>query len=78
MSSGGRSYWLYVLSLGRESVDRVYVPMDEHETEEGARRTLSRSKRRRVLYVLECHPTSYWQALYEREGSPFKQRRRRR
>lgn len=64
------SYHLFVLSAGKEGVERVYVPHTEQSREE-AEKTLKRSQRKRVIGYKLCRPSSWYRAEAERQGLPY-------
>jgi len=69
-------YHLFTLALGKEYVERVYVPLDMEQptAREDAEKRLTRRQRKRVLQYRVCHPTSWWRA---QPAQPLQKRRRR-
>ena len=74
------SYHVFVLSVGKEGVERIHV-LDEGQGQEGAEKSLKRSQRKRVIGYRLAHPTSHYRVeIADREAgrskSPTRKRRR--
>lgn len=65
-------YHLFVLSVGKEGVERIYVPMlTEDEPRHDAEGRLKRTQRRRVIEYRVCRPTSWRRRQAEEAGLPW-------
>jgi len=64
----GLSYHVFVLSVGKEGVERVYVEYTG-QSREDAEKTLKRTQRARVIGYKLARPTSHFAAeIAEREA----------
>lgn len=62
------SYHVFVLSVGQNGVERVYIPYTG-QTREEAEKTLKRTQRPRIIGYRLAHPTSHYrEAIAEREA----------
>lgn len=61
------SYHVFVLSVGQNGVERVYIPYTG-QTREEAEKTLKRTQRPRIIGYRLAHPSEHYRAeIEERE-----------
>lgn len=65
------NYHQFTLRVGKESVERVYIPTVRAATREEAERSLKRTQRKRIIGYHLARPTSELRAEAETAGLPW-------